>query len=503
MAVVVPGDRAHRAAGFQAQTLERVGQFARARRALRVGVAKQRPVRFARDDFNITELRCGVFDDCGNEKGAVHHEAGLQHGPNPHGKHALSPFHYQANEASGGAAAERTMLGWMHELGFRAGIWFTTVGLDKTVPQAELKRDWWTHRPNLDLFYAWDANKENGFVGYAPDGDPCSTGWRRFMLAELKSLLERGWNGVFIDGCIPRSSNHARWFWPGETRNRVEDQVTELAETIRASGKDAILCDEDAGLGGQATCEITTGRYNPVVPYFKKAYWDHGMGGGPKEIGEPPARIPPERVREYLLVRYASLLPGAISEDGVEGYVSEEARPWTVQTMLAGPTTFKTHAEYVNDPLTFRQLGDAPPAGPLAKDPERRRRGHEEFMRLLKFRELDPLIHADVPFSIEGVTVDGDAAVVGLLRISKRRCLLAAINVADRPACARLRLADPVDVWAIHRKAAGHPEKTTWKVRELMHSICEASDVPAGTISGRAALDVDLGAYGFRLFELT
>lgn len=424
--------------------------------------------------------------------------------PNPVVTNFLSPLHYHAAEAVGGAAAEKVMLGWMHDLGFRAGIWFTTVGLDKTAPQVQAHRDWWTHRPNQELFYAWDSNPANSFVGYAPDADPGSTGWRRFMLGQLDSLLERGWNGVFIDGCIPRASNHARWFWPGETRNTVEDQVAELAETIRRSGKDAILCDEDAGLTGQATAEITTGRYTPMVPYFKKAYWDHGMGGGPKELGEPPRRIPPERAREYLLLRYASLLPGAISEDGVEGYCSEEARPWTVVSMLAGPTTFKTHAEYVNDPLTFRQLGDAPPAGALGRDPERRRRGHEEFLRLLRLRADEPLIGADTPLSIEGVQVEGDAAVVGLLRPSAERCLLILINFANRPATVRVRLAEPFDIPAVQCAHAGAPHAAAWQARELQHSIADAQPLAGPvTISDTTRAPLTLGAYGFRILKLT
>ncbi len=423
--------------------------------------------------------------------------------PNPVVTNFLSPLHYHAAEAVGGAAAEKVMLGWMHELGFHVGIWFTTVGLDKNAPQVKERRDWWTHRPNQELFYAWDSNPGNNFVGYAPDADAGSTGWRQFMLGQLNSLLERGWNGVFIDGCIPRASNHARWFWPGETRNSIEDQVSELAQAIRNSGKDAILCDEDSGLAAQVIAEISTGRYTPMLPYFKKAYWDHGMGGGPKELGESPPRIQPERVREYLLVRFASLLPGAISEDGVEGYCSEEARPWTVVSMLAGPTTFKTHAEYVNDPITFRQLGDAPPAGELARDPENRRRGHEEFLRLLRLRADEPMIGADTPLSIEGVEIEGDAAVLGLLRPAANRCLLVLIQFADRPAKVRVRLAEPSDVPAVQKTASGKPQTVTWKTREIMHSITETEASAPSKVSGSEWTSVQLGAYGFRVLELT
>jgi len=395
------------------------------------------------------------------------------------------------------------MLRRMHDLGFRAGIWFTTVGLDNQAPPITARRDWWTHRPNLDLFYAWDSNAKTKFTGYAPDGDPCSTGWRQFMLDQARDLLKRGWDGVFIDGCIPRASNHARWFWPGESRNAVEDQVTELAALIRAGRPGALLTNEDSGLGAQATCEITTGRYTPMAPYFKKAFWDHGMGGGPALTGEPPARIPPEMAREYLLIRYASLLPGAMSEDGIEGYCSEEARPWVVQTLLSGPTTLKTHAEYVNDPLTFRQIGDAPPAGERAKDPAWRRQGHEEFLALLKFRERNRLVGIDVPMSIEGVVVTGDKAVIGIVRPTARRCLLILIQFADRPATVEVRLADPIDVPAVQRRMAGAPHRRRWRTRDVLRSIVNEAPAGSAAIGPGRPLTAALGPYGFRVFELT
>ncbi len=418
--------------------------------------------------------------------------------PNPVVTNWLSPLHYRASEEAGGAEAEQVMLKWMHELGFHVGIWFTTVGLDKTAPEVRERRDWWTHRPNQELFYAWDSSPATQFVGYAPDADPGSTGWRQFMLNQLNSLLERGWNGVFIDGCIPRASNHARWFWPGETRNSVEDQVAELAETIRKSGKDAILVDEDSGLVEQVVADITTGRYTPMVPFIKKAYWDHGMGGGPKELGDPPARISPEMARDYLLIRYASLLPGAISEDGVEGYCSEEARPWTVVSMLAGPTTFKTHAEYLNDPLTFRQLSDSPPAGQLAHDIQNRQKGYEEFLQILRLRADDPIIGADTPLSIEGVIIDGDTAVVGMLRPTETRCLLIIIQFADRPANVKVRIAKPIDC-----KCDTNPHLQQWKTTEILSSMVNPQPMPDGIISGEKWLEITLGAYGFRVFELT
>ena len=56
VAVVVPGDRAHRAAGLQPQTGQRVGQLARAHGAVGVGVAKEGAVGFARHHFGVGRI---------------------------------------------------------------------------------------------------------------------------------------------------------------------------------------------------------------------------------------------------------------------------------------------------------------------------------------------------------------------------------------------------------------------------------------------------------------
>ena len=79
MPVVVPGNGADRAARTEAHRLQGIGQLARTRRALGIGIAEQRTVGFAGNDFDIAELAGGMFDDAGNEQGTIHHQAGLQH----------------------------------------------------------------------------------------------------------------------------------------------------------------------------------------------------------------------------------------------------------------------------------------------------------------------------------------------------------------------------------------------------------------------------------------
>lgn len=418
---------------------------------------------------------------------------------NHEGLHFLSPLDYAPCDEVGGVEGERQMLDWAHELGFHIYLWITTVGMDRNAPAVREHPEWFTHRRNGDLFYCWDSTAPD-YLGYAPDGDPLSSGWRQWLKTQAGEVVGRGYDGIFIDGCIPRGSNHLRWNWPGEGRNGVEDQVRELAGYVRTLGKDLLTFVEDESLALQAACEMTMGRYTAVAPNFSGAYHDPGMQGGPETQGKP-VQIPPEMVRHYLLVRYASLLPGVVSNDIVEGYFCEHARPWSAQSLLAGMVP-KTHSQYVNAEGTYVPVfGSNIEPTEAEKDIAHRLRGTEEFVNLLHFSLEEPLIR-QAPLTIEGVAVDGDAAVVGLLRPSEKRAILALLQFADRPAQLSVRLADPVDLPAADRERAGRPDRQTWTAREIMHSMVEKEAVPSAPISADAVFTVSLAPYGFRVFEL-
>ena len=416
------------------------------------------------------------------------------------GQHWLSPFDYRPSEEVGGAEAEARFLHWARELGFHVLLWVTTVGIDRDAREVREHADWFTLRANGDFFYAWDSTPANHYLGYAPDADPLSSGWRNWLRGQVGEIIARGYDGIFIDGCIPRASNHARWNWPGESRNSVEDQVIELAAFVRSLGDELVTFVEDESTRTQAHCEITAGRYHPAPPFKKKAYWDQGMGGGPKVSMAAPERIPPEWVRDYFLVRYASLLPGAMTSDIVEGYLSEAARPWTVQALMGNLYT-KTHSQYVDTPETYVPCAGIEPPPLDEQAPEHRRRGHDEFLALLRLRRNEPLLH-DAPLSLQAVLVDGDAAVVGFLRPSPTRCFLTLIQFADRPACVQARLAEAIDLPACSYHAAGAVHACRWRIREVMHSMRETDATPDGIISATEAHTVELDGYSFRIFEL-
>lgn len=416
------------------------------------------------------------------------------------GMNWLSPYDYEPRPDVGGESGERQMLEWAHEFGLNIYLWVTTVGVDRNSRLVPENPDWFTHRINGDLFYAWESHPPL-YLGYAPDADPTSRGWREWLKGQAQRVIERGFDGIFVDGLIPRASNHARWFWPGEGRNSVQDQVMELAghvrETGRKLGREVVTVVEDESLMMQVTCDVTTGRYNPVPPHFKKAYWDHGMGGGPDSVASEPEIIPPEMARHYLLVRYASLLPGVLSNDGICGF-QPGARPWSVQSMLAGMVGICSDSFFegsLNADLDDMDL--------LQKEEKiaYRRKIREQYIQLVQFCHREKLVH-EAPMSIEGVVIEGDNAVVGILRPGGDRAIMALIQFADRPCTVQVRLAPPVDVVAFDAPRTGAPEKQNWRVHELLHSADDEIENTGKDLAPGKPLKVNLSPFGFRIYEL-
>ena len=415
----------------------------------------------------------------------------------------LSPLDYEPCDAVGGMEAERTCLRWMHELGFRVTLWVTTVGIDRNSPLVKEHSEWFTHRRNGELFYAWDSGLDNHFVGYAPDADPLSSGWRLWLMDQVRSVLARGYDGINIDGCIPRASNHARSGWPGETRNAVEGLVRNLNALVRSIDPQMIMTNEDGGFVSQMHTDMVMGRYTAMPPYRQKAFWDHGMGGGPHCGVSAPERIVPEEARDYLRIKYASLLPGVLCMDIAEGYYCEQHRPWTVEMLLMG-MSFKTHSQYVEPTEGFHLIGDAATVEVPTEDklPQRRDRGREEFLQLVRLLRDEPLLR-NAPRSIEGVAVLGDAAVVGILRPSADRCLLGLLQFAPRAAKVEALLTPADDVPACERQGCGTICEGTWICHELMRSMVDDAESEARqTISASHSLKTTVQAYGFRIYEL-
>lgn len=408
---------------------------------------------------------------------------------NPTGRHSLSPFSYAPAEEIGGAAAEQQLLDLAHELDYRVVLWVTTVGLDMDSPEVKEHSDWWVWKKN-GLPYC-------PFGDYASDANPLSSGWRQWLTAQVTEVISRGYDGIFVDGLTPRDSNQAHWEWPGEARNAVHDLVHDLAAHVQ-SQQDKLVFIEDENVNMQAASGFTCGRYQPTPPKFKRHWAGIGMPFAPEH---PSAEsIPPELARDYLAMRYASLLPGVVSCDMIEGYYSDACRVWTAQALLAG-CALKTFSTSINEPEIFELVHDNGLPSEEECSAAHRLRGHAEFCELLRFCRSESLLRK-TPVSLDGVIVEGDAAVVGLLHASEERCLLALLQFADRPATVRVRLAAPDDVPACSRTAAGHPEQHSWQTKEVLYAMTEDALQETGEISGEQALEISLAAYGFRVLEL-
>ena len=96
------------------------------------------------------------------------------------GSNWLSPFDYEPCEAVGGREAERQMLAWVHELGLHIYLWVTTVGIDRDAPRSARTPGLVHPSPQRRAcFTPGTPPPARIIVGYAPDADPLSTGWRQ------------------------------------------------------------------------------------------------------------------------------------------------------------------------------------------------------------------------------------------------------------------------------------------------------------------------------------
>jgi hypothetical protein len=279
----------------------------------------------------------------------------------------------------------------------------------------------------------------------------------------------------------------------------VQEQVTALARDLRAVKPDVLMFIEDENVMMQAAGGFTCGRYQPSGPKLKRFWAGIGMPFAPDHPSD--VRIAPEQARDYMLMRYASLLPGVVSCDMIEGFYSDACRPWTAQSLLAG-CSLKAFSTSVGEPESFEFVHDngLPPVA--EQSAAHRRRGHEEFCSLLRLVRDEPLIrHA--PLSIEGVRVEGDGAVVGLLHASADRAVLALVQFADRPATVTVSLTEPTDLSEADAKSSDRPHAKRWRVRELLRGFTEVDAQPAGELSPDKPLTVSVGRYGFRVLELT
>lgn len=429
--------------------------------------------------------------------------------PNKIGPHICSPLDYFPCDEVGGYEAEKALLDRAHQMGFHFYLWVTTVGINRDSIFVKEHPEWFTHRENGDLYCAWDT-KPPDYQNSMPDGDPLSPGFRGWLKDQVSDLVRRGYDGIYVDGLCMRGSNHLRRAWPGEARNAVEDQMRDLAEHVRSLGKEVITFAEDASLAAQTTCEGIQGRYGATrpfiskTPYMSKFGYYHGVIGGTTPVDpEPPELIPPEMSRDYLLVRYASLFPGVVCEDCHDDYFNAETRPWTVQSLVAGMIP-RTGSQYAEDPMFWDVDDEGSRKNTEMTDEyiKERQSANREFVRLLKFCRDERIIR-EAPLSIEGVSIEGDAAVFGILRPAGNRAILAVVQFADRSARVKVRLIDPVDIPASQTSAAGSPEKEQWRVSEIMRSTFEKNAVLQAELSPSAPLELTLEAYGFRIFELS
>lgn len=259
---------------------------------------------------------------------------------------------------------------------------------------------------------------------------------------------------------------------------------------MRTLREDLLLLVEDEALHAQAGCEMTMGRYHAMAPFFSD---------GSTQFSK---RIPPELARDFLLTRYASLLPEVVTNDVIQTYYSHETFPWTVQSLLAGcvPKTFSHMLDYGQlDKFELNPLMGTPPIEEQSADC--RRAGNEVLLSLLKLCRDEPLLR-EAPLSIEGIVVTGDPAVVGMIRPGKNKAILGLMQFANRASNVEIRLGIPCDVTTGNLQEATEALMQEWQVHEILCSMQDSLSSQDAILSESLPIKVSLAPYGFRVFVL-
>jgi len=417
------------------------------------------------------------------------------------GQNWLSPFDYSTMKEVGGLEAESKMMEWLKELDMKIYLWVTTVGIDRDAVEVGKHPDWFNRRRNDNFFYAWNSTKDNGYLGYAPDADPSSTGWRDWLKNQIRDVIDRGYCGIFIDGCIPRADNHSDYLYPGKSRNGVEGQVIELAHFVESLDTEVILTNEDCSLLSQNACHMNAGRYTAMAPYHWKAHWDQGMGGGPEIKVSAPERIKPELAKDYLLMLYGSMLPDLLVTDVVEGYTTEANRPWVAQTLFSGVVP-KTHSEYLIDGHKYRHVAEVDKPAGLELDEDHRRARYNEFLSLINLSKDEQDLIRFAPLTIEGVSVSGSNEVVGMMHVKDNNGILALINFGGEKVNINVNLQEPMDLPNTQINKADNPHKKEWIAKEILVSssdlLCEADNL----LSDKIAFNSLISPFGFKIYSL-
>lgn len=358
---------------------------------------------------------------------------------------------YTPEPAYGGLEGHRAFLETVHKLGLRAIAWITTSGLGFEADEVREHPEWFLHDETGEI----RASFRSARVKHVADANFLSPGWRRWFLENVKHLLELGYDGVFLDGIVPKEPDAWTYPWPGRGQNGAIDQVRELRREIKAIAPDFLFVTEDCGCYWNALAEICLDRYHLRFPSRPPRRDDpEFVCRIPINDGAYP-KISPAEVLDYLRIGQLSLLPGAKVFGYDLKYHGLKAFPWLYYGTLSDliPLTFYQDKAIYSEEHIYR----------LPPEEERSKELEERFYRELRAvlalrRERAELRRAPVLF--DALEVE-PAGIVGFARPYAGQLSLVFINFWPDEQVLQARMIRP--------EALELTGERTYRMRDLLH----------------------------------
>ncbi len=371
---------------------------------------------------------------------------------------------YTPEPAYGGIEGHQAFLELAHRLGMKAIAWITTSGVGFESDEFREHPEWFLHDEAGEVHASFRSRR----VKHIPDANVLSPGWRRWFLENVKHLQALGYDGIFLDGIIPKKPDAWTYPWPGRGQNGAIDQVRELRREIKAIAPDFVFVTEDCSCYWNALAEISLDRYHlrfPAVPPRRDD--SETVRRTDLNDGAYP-RISPVDVLDYLRIGQLSLLPDAKVYGYDLKYHGLKSFPW----LYYGILTDFIPVLYYRDKRVYEeeQIYRLPPQE--RRDTVLEERFYQEMHALLALRrERDELRRAPVLFDTLEVE---PAGVVGFARPYKGRLSLVFINFWPDKKAVQSRITEP--------ETLGLIEDGAYCVRDLLHPEVSGLDSGSWTI---------------------
>jgi len=321
---------------------------------------------------------------------------------------------YVPEPVYGGAPAHAKFVKESKKLGLRLIAWITLSGLGQDADEVRNHPEWFIRERGGGFASRFRSMREKHIL----DADPLSPGWRKFVIDNLISIRDMGYDGVFLDGMGTEHPNYASLPWYGRCQMGEVDQLREMHRVMKEIAPEFIIATEAFGCWSHAYADISWDRGHPRRPIAQPRASDSEQVKRMSPWDPDYPKIACEDIPDFVRTEQLSLLPGARVYAYDLTWHGFETFPWMYYGLTANfiPVIFHRFEMYANE---YRLTEEE-------KKPQNEDRFWGEMKDLLRLRrEHRELTRGPVVF--DGVSFSGKA-VSAYLKPLGRACSLVLIN---------------------------------------------------------------------------